>query len=80
MASRAFLNSLKKDQILHAKVEEISSVTGILLNFQGDLLRISNLTGQIISKGQSIRLQVISLQPLQFQVFDSHSSRFQRVV
>ncbi|MDG0816930.1 hypothetical protein [Bdellovibrio svalbardensis] len=80
MASKAFLTSLKKGQILHAQVEDISSVTGILLNFQGDLLRISNLTGQMISKGQSIRLQVMSLEPLQFQVFNSHSTRFQRVV
>lgn len=80
MASKAFLTSLKKGQILHATVEDVSSLTGILLNFQGDLLRISNLTGQIISKGQGVRLQVMNLDPLQFQVFDASSAKFQRVV
>lgn len=80
MASRAFLSSLKKGQILHAVVEDISSTTGVLLNFQGDLLRISNLTGQMISKGQSIRLQVRNLSPLEFQVFDTQNNRFLRTV
>ena len=80
MATAAFLNSLKKGQILRAVVEDISSATGVLLNFHGDLLRISNFSGQQISKGQNVTLQVTSVDPLRFQVFDSRSPRFERVV
>lgn len=79
MATQAFFRSLKKGQVLRAKVEDISSITGILLNFDGDLLRISNLTGSMIAKGQMIQLQVRSVDPLEFQVFSVSSPRFERL-
>lgn len=80
MASRAFLQSLEKGQILRAQVEEVTSVTEALCSFQGELLLISNHTGQVFKKGDPITLQVKSVTPLQFQVFDSRRTKFQRVV
>lgn len=80
MASRSFLNSLEKDQILRAIVEDVMSPTEALCNFQGELLLISNSTGQILKKGDPIRLQVKSVAPLLFHVFDSRNLKFERVV
>lgn len=80
MASVSFIRSLKKGLILKAVVEEVTSATSALCNFQGELLLISNHTGQKLKVGDPISLQVLSVSPLQFQVFDSKTSRFQRVV
>lgn len=74
------MHSLEKGRILTAVVEDISSTTGILLNFNGDLLRISNLTGQQIEKGQTLKLQVKSTAPLEFQIFDVRSPKFFRSI
>ena len=80
MASQDFLKSLIKGQILHSTVEEKQSDLGILCNFNGQLLRISNYTGKAFEKGQAVRLQVKSTDPLEFQIFESQSPKFQRVV
>lgn len=80
MASRSFIQSLKKGQILLARVEEVNSGTETLCNFVGELLLVSNHTGQVFKKGDPIKLQVRSLDPLQFHIFDSRSSKFERVV
>lgn len=80
MASYSFIKSLKKGLILKAVVEEVTSTTSALCNFQGDLLLVSNHTGKPLKVGDPIALQVLSISPLQFQIFDSKSSRFQRVV
>lgn len=78
MASRAFLKSLKKGQILPAIIEEIQSAQ-ILCNFEGELLLVGNHTGKSFRKGEPISLQVIHIDPLQFQIF-SGSGSFQRVI
>ena len=80
MASRSFIKSLQKGQILQAIVEEVTSAKEALCNFQGDLLLVGNHTGLPLKKGDPIKLQVISTQPLQFQIFDAKNMRFQRVV
>lgn len=80
MASRAFLRSLEKGQILRAIVEEAASSTEALCNFQGELLLVANHTGQGFKKGDPIRLQVKSIDPLQFHIFDSRNLKFERVV
>ncbi|AFY00305.1 hypothetical protein Bdt_0597 [Bdellovibrio bacteriovorus str. Tiberius] len=80
MASRAFLKSLEKGQILHAQVEEVTSPTELLCNFQGELLLIFNHTGSGFKKNDPISLQVLSINPLRFQVFSPSSPKFQRVV
>lgn len=80
MASQSFLRALKKGQILHANVEEVTSSTEVLCNFQGELLLIFNHTGRLIKRNDPITLQVTNLSPLQFQIFDPGSKKFQRVV
>lgn len=80
MASQSFLRALEKGQILHARVEEVTSSTEVLCNFQGELLLIFNHTGRFIKKDDPITLQVKSLSPLQFQIFESKNTKFQRVV
>ena len=80
MASAAFLRSLKKGQILNARVEDITPAEGLLCNFEGQLLRISNHSGLGIVKGQAIKLQVTQTDPLSFQIFDPNSVRFSRTV
>lgn len=80
MASRAFLSSLEKGRILPAVVEEVMSATEVLCNFQGELLLIYNHTGGTFKKGDPVRLQVQSVNPLRFQVFASGIGKFQRVV
>ena len=78
MASRAFLKSLKKGQILHAKIEEVQS-SQLLCNFHGELLLVGNYTGKVFKKDEPISLQVIHADPLQFQIFSS-AKQFQRVI
>lgn len=80
MASRSFVKSLEKDQILRARVEEVSSSTELLCNFHGELLLIFNSTGQVFKVGDAISLQVMSVSPLRFQIFNPASAKFQRVV
>jgi hypothetical protein len=79
MASAAFLNKLEKGQILRAKIEEIQSSSKLLCNFQGELLLIGNNTGKVFHKNEPIHLQVLSVHPLQFQIF-TNSGQFQRVI
>lgn len=78
MASQAFLRSLKKGQILRAKIEEIQS-TQILCDFQGELLLVGNHTDKSFRKEEPVFLQVINVDPLQFQIFTG-TGAFQRVI
>lgn len=80
MATKAFLNSLEKGQILRAMVEDVTSNTELLCNFQGELLLIANHTGIKFKKGDPIRLQVKSVDPLRFQIFGLRNLRFERVI
>lgn len=80
MARREFFKQLEKGQIHTATVEEVLSPTEAICNFHGDLLRIANHTGLSLRPGGDIRLQIKNLEPLEFQVFDSRSLKFERVV
>lgn len=80
MASKVFLSSLEKGQILPAVVEEVAANTELLCNFQGELLLISNHTGLTFKKGEPICLQVMGVNPLKFKIFDVRSPKFERVV
>ena len=80
MASRAFLQSLEKNQILRARVEDVTSPTEALVDFHGELLLIANNTGQKLKPGDPITLQVQSINPLKFHIFNPLGVKFQRVV
>ncbi|HEY1079985.1 MAG TPA: hypothetical protein VGE46_07800 [Bdellovibrio sp.] len=80
MAAKSFLKSLEKGQIVKARVEEVSSGGSTLCSFNGELLLIANHTEQKFKVGDPIKLQVRTLEPLQFHIFDSRLSKFERVV
>lgn len=80
MAGKEFFKNLEKGQICFATVEEILSPTEAICNFGGDLLRIANHTGLEMNTGSEVRLQIKNLEPLEFQVFDPRSLKFERVV
>ncbi|WP_413586356.1 hypothetical protein [Bdellovibrio sp. HCB274] len=80
MASEAFLKTLTKGQILHAIVEEKQSGRDVLCSFNGYLLRIANHSGQPMDKGQTVRVQIRCTDPLEFQIFDPNTIKFERVI
>lgn len=80
MARQEFFKQLEKGQILYAQIEEVISFKEAICNFRGELLRIANHTAVEMKVGESIRLQVKCVEPLEFQVFDARSLRFERVV
>ena len=80
MAGKQFFKKLEKGQIHYATVEEVLSPTEAICNFYGDLLRIANHTGLEMHHGSQVRLQIKNLEPLEFQVFDPRSLKFERVV
>lgn len=78
MATKAFLRSLKKDQIHHGRVEMLISSTEIVCNIEGNLIQVENHTGQLFKLGSEIQLQVDSVEPLQLSLFNER--KFRRVV
>lgn len=64
---------LKLEQKVWALVEEIIS-TDLIVNFQGDLIRVGNQSGRRFRPGQRIQLKVTAISPLNFQLLESHSS------
>jgi hypothetical protein len=61
------LRILQVGQIIWATIEEIQSVRELLVNYQGDLLRVQNLTSGEFRLGQRIRLEVVATVPLEFR-------------
>ena len=62
-------------QRVAARVEDIVSTEAIIVNFAGDLLRVSNKTGRKFKLGEAIQLEVRQLKPLQFQLVDNIAER-----
>lgn len=73
------LSELEKGQVVIATVDEVLSSIDLICAIQGHLLRIQNHSGQSFRKGEPLRLQVSSTNPLAFQVFDPKKQKFQRV-
>jgi hypothetical protein len=65
---------LKQNHKVWALVEEVNG-TSLIVNFQGDLIRVGNQSGKIFRPGQRIQLMVVSTQPLGFKLLESRSSR-----
>lgn len=78
MFSAEFARQLQKGQILQAQVEEVLSSTETICAFNGNLVRIRNQSGMIFKKGQPIKLQVMSVNPVLFQIYNP--KQFVRVV
>lgn len=62
------VRNLKVGQRVSARVEDLLPEGEILASFQGDLLRIRNVTGRRFTIGQNVSLQVMAVQPLKFQL------------
>lgn len=78
MATKAFLKSLKRDQIFHGRVEVVLSQKDVVCNIEGNLLQVENHTGSPMERGSEITLQVESVEPLRLSIFSE--KRFKRVV
>lgn len=62
---------------LDAEIIECVSETDLICSFQGDLLRVQNLSTTPMQPGQKITLQVLSIRPLKFAT-SAHSGRFSK--
>lgn len=67
------LPKLKLGQKLLARVEESLPGQELLLNCQGDLIRVANDTSQVFAKGQKITVRVTAVNPLQFKLVPQKS-------
>jgi hypothetical protein len=65
---------LKLDHKVWALVEEVNG-TNLIVNFQGDLIRVGNQSGKRFRPGQRIQLLVVSIQPLGFKLLESRGSK-----
>ncbi len=70
------ISSLKLGQKVWATCEEVRQDREILVNFEGDLLRVQNLSDRQLRVGQRIQLHVEAVQPLQFRLVDAKRLRF----
>ena len=66
---------LKLNQKVWALVEEVlgqnTTETHLIVNFQGDLIRVGNQSGRRFRPGQRIQLLVTSISPLGFKLLES---------
>lgn len=70
------ISALKIGQKVWATCEEVRSNSEILVNFEGDLLRVQNLSGRTLRVGQRLQLLVESTAPLQFRLVEARRLRF----
>lgn len=78
MATKAFLKSLKRDQIHTGRIEMIISATEVVCNIEGNLMQVENHTGVPFKLGTEITLQVEGVEPLRLSLYNEN--RFKRVV
>jgi hypothetical protein len=67
---KQIIANLKLHDKVWATVEEILAQNDIIVNFQGDLIRVNNVSGRRFRPGQRIQLKVSSTHPLGFQLLD----------
>jgi hypothetical protein len=65
------LSRLKIGDLVSAQVVEHIAGQDLIVNFQGDLIRVSNKTPDHFVLGQNIKLKVIRLRPLGFQLLSN---------
>ncbi len=68
--------SLKQGQKVWATCEEARANHEILVNFEGDLLRVQNLSDRQIRVGQRIQLLVETVYPLKFRLVEAKRLQF----
>lgn len=65
---------LKLDHKVWALVEEVNG-SDLIVNFQGDLIRVGNQSGKRFRPGQRIQLMVVSIHPLGFKLLETREQR-----
>ena len=61
---------LRIGQKVWATVEELLEKDQLLVNFEGDILRVTNFSQRRFRSGQRIQLHVEGLSPLQFRLVE----------
>ncbi len=69
------LSRLKIGDLVSAEVVELAAGHDLIVNFQGDLIRVSNKTPDLFALGQKINLKVIRLRPLGFQLLSNRNGK-----
>jgi hypothetical protein len=62
---------VNKGQIVKAQIIELQPQNQVLVSYQGRLMRVTNLTGQILKVNQILELIVTQSEPLQFKIYSS---------
>lgn len=62
------LPQLKVDQKVWALVEEVVVDQNLIVSFQGDLIRVQNMSQRRFRPGQRLQLLVTSVEPLGFKL------------
>lgn len=63
---KTVIPTLKVGDHLQAEIIECLSSTELICSFEGDLLRVQNLSANSLKPGQQIHLRVLSTNPLKF--------------
>ncbi len=67
---------LRMGQKVWATVEEVLDEKEVIVNFDGDLLRVGNKSSRRFRTGQRIQLHVESINPLQFRLVEAKRLEF----
>lgn len=62
------LNEIQLGQKLLARIEEVVSQNNFIVNFDGDLIRVTNNSNQVIRAGDMVEVIVTSVKPLSFKL------------
>ncbi|MDZ4678100.1 MAG: hypothetical protein SGI74_11410 [Oligoflexia bacterium] len=65
------LRNLRKGQLVWAIVEENIAKSEVIINFNGDLVRVLNLSARILRAGQRVNLKVDCVHPLKLKLMPS---------
>jgi sulfur carrier protein ThiS len=68
--------NIKLGQKVWAVVEDLVTPTSLIVNFNGDLVRVENHTDKALRTGSRIQLEVTNLNPLSFKLVESQRLSF----
>lgn len=63
-----FFNRLNVGDVVEASVSEVLDDSQVIISLQGDLARAQNETPRVLKVGDSVRLRVSAVNPIQFRV------------
>lgn len=63
-----FFDRLNVGDVVEATVAEVLSDSQVIISLQGDLARAQNETSRILKLGDTVKLRVSGVNPIQFRV------------